>query len=97
MLYFFENIIFQAKKLRLISFWMEVEKEDMMKPHNLWMKKSWARPDNEETIKSDLDTFLSEVKRSGVLPEGTVLRNCEVSPTTHNKQATLQIHLDPLI
>ena len=96
-MHFVENIIFQAKKLRLISFWMEVEKEDMMKPHNLWMKKSWSRPDNEETIQSDLDTFLSEVKRSGVLPEGTVLRNCEVSHTTDNKQATLQIHLYPLI
>jgi hypothetical protein len=49
-----------------------------LKPYNLWMKKSWSRPDNEETIQTDLDTFLSKVKRSGVLPEGTVLRNDEV-------------------
>ena len=67
---------------------MEVEKEDMMKPYNLWMKKSRARPDNEETIQSDLDTFLSEVKRSGVLPEGTVLRNSEVCHDTDNNQVT---------
>ena len=67
---------------------MEVEKEDMMKPYNLWMKKSRARPDNEETNQSDLDTFLSEVTRSGVLPEGTVLRNSEVC---HNKDNINQV------
>ena len=70
---------------------MEVEKEDMMKPHNLWMKKS--RTDNEEIIQSDLDTFLSEVKRSGVLPEGTVLRNCDVCLAIHSKQVTDSIRI----
>ena len=59
-----------------------------MKPYNLWLKKSCCRPDNEETIQSDLDTFLSEVKRSGVLPEGTLLRNSEVCHATYNNQDT---------
>ena len=36
----------KAKKLRLISFWMEEEKEDLLQPTSLWMKKTMARSDN---------------------------------------------------
>lgn len=70
-----------AKKIRLISFWMEEEEktEDVMKPANVWMKKNKAWPDSEKTIGCNLDSFLAEIKQSGVYPEGTVLANCELT------------------
>jgi len=68
-----------AKKLRLISFWMEEEKEVSVLPHKIWMKKSQAKAAPKESIQTDLESFQTEIKRSGVCPEGTLLRNCEVT------------------
>ena len=45
---------------------------------NMWMKKSMASFDSEKKTRSQLESFLSEIKQTGVSPEGTVLCNCEV-------------------
>ena len=46
---------------------------------NIWMRKNAASFENDKKTRSHLESFLSEIKQSGVTPEGTVLCNCEVS------------------
>lgn len=64
-----------AKKLRLISFWMEADQPNTSQTTNLWMKSSRSQ----EKSQTDLDSFLAVIKKSGVCPEGAVLHNCEVT------------------
>ena len=46
---------------------------------NIWRRKNAASFENDKKTRSHLESFLSEIKQSGVTPEGTVLCNCEVS------------------
>jgi len=69
-----------SKKLRLISFWMEEKRDDQLAAApNMWMKKSMASFDSDKKTRSHLESFLSEIKQTGVSPEGTVLCNCETT------------------
>jgi len=65
----------QAKKLRLFTFWVETE-DPLSSP---WLRRAWARPDTKKKMAADLQSFLQEVERSGVHPEGTTLANSEMS------------------
>jgi len=69
-----------SKKLRLISFWMEEKQDDRLHAApNIWMKKSAASLDRDKKTRSHLESFLSEVKQTGVSPDGIVLCNCETT------------------
>jgi len=65
----------QAKKLRLLTFWVETE-DPLSSP---WLRRAWARPDTKKKMAADLQSFLQEVERSGVHPEGITLANSEMS------------------
>ena len=46
----------------------------------MWMRKSQSSFDRDKKTRSHLESFLAEVKNTGVTSEqGTVLCNCEVS------------------
>jgi len=69
-----------SKKLRLISFWMEEKQDDRLHAApNMWMKKSAASLDRDKKTRSHLESFLSQVKQTGVSPDGIVLCNCETT------------------
>ena len=77
------TLSFQSKKLRLISFWMEEKQDEILPvPKNMWMKKSKASFESDKKTRTHLDSFMAEIKQTGVAPEGTVLCNCEVRGTS---------------
>ena len=77
--YHYTDLPFQSKKLRLISFWMEeTQDESIPAPKNIWMRKSIGSFESDKKTRTHLDSFLAEIKQTGVSPEGIVLCNCEV-------------------
>jgi len=70
-----------SKKLRLISFWMEEKQDESLPPgqNNTWVKRSMANFGSDKKTRTHLDTFMAEIKQTGVSPEGIVLCNCETT------------------
>ena len=58
---------------------MEEKHDEILPPKNMWMKKSMASFGSDKKTRTHLDSFMSEIKQTGLSPEGTVLCNCEVS------------------
>ena len=80
--YHYTDLPFQSKKLRLISFWMEeTQDESIPAPRNMWMRKSIGSFESDKKTRTHLDSFMAEIKQTGVSPEGIVLCNCEVNLT----------------
>ena len=80
--YIYTDLSFQSKKLRLISFWMEEKQDESIPvPKNMWMRKSIASFESDKKTRTHLDSFMAEIKQTGVSPEGIVLCNCEVKLT----------------
>ena len=59
---------------------MEEKQDESLPPgqNNTWVKRSMANFGSDKKTRTHLDTFMAEIKQTGVSPEGIVLCNCEV-------------------
>ena len=60
----------------------EKQDESIPVPTNMWMRKSITSFESDKKTRTHLDSFLAEIKQTGVSPEGIVLCNCEVKVKT---------------
>ena len=58
----------------------------------MWMRRSMSSFDSDRKTRSHLESFLSEIKQTGVGQDGIVLCNCEVEFTQHFSREKWQKH-----
>lgn len=61
--------------MRLFSFWVEQQDEQS----SGCQRRAWARNNKKRKVMTDLESFKTEIRKSGVSPDGVTLCNCEMT------------------